>query len=253
VYVDPSLPREFFGWHSPRLALDMPIVRYGRAGHPLLLFPTAMADYLEAERFFLIKSIEPHILAGRVQVFSIDSINRLAWMNDAVPPRESARRHALYAGYVEEEVVPHVRRAVGDPGARLGVTGASFGAYYAASTFFRRPDLFDTLVAMSGFYDLGDSYLRGHFDDNVYFHNPLSFLPNLGPGEALDALRTRSQVHIVTGRGPYEAPDASRRLAGVLGALGVPHNLDLWGFDVNHDWPWWRRMLPHYVDARLGW
>jgi esterase/lipase superfamily enzyme len=23
--------------------------------------------------------------------------------------------------------------------------------------------------------------------------------------------------------------------------------LDLWGADVNHDWPWWRRMLPHHL------
>ena len=22
---------------------------------------------------------------------------------------------------------------------------------------------------------------------------------------------------------------------------------------VNHDWPWWRKMLPHYIENRLGW
>jgi esterase/lipase superfamily enzyme len=24
--------------------------------------------------------------------------------------------------------------------------------------------------------------------------------------------------------------------------------MDYWGPDVNHDWPWWRRMLPYYLD-----
>ncbi len=106
MYVDPHLPRHQFGWYSSRLGLEMPIVSYGTGGHPLLLLPTAQADYLENERFYLIKSIEPYIFAGKIQVFSIDSINRHAWMNRKVPVREAARRNALYAGYIEEEVVP---------------------------------------------------------------------------------------------------------------------------------------------------
>jgi hypothetical protein len=61
-------------------------------------------------------------------------------------------------GYVEDEVVPHIRRCLKNPSARIGVTGASFGAFHAANAFFRRPDLFDTLIGMSGFYDL-----RGDF------------------------------------------------------------------------------------------
>ena len=56
-YVDPSVPRELFGWHSHRLGMDMPIVRYGNWGKALLIFPTAQADYLENERFLLIKSL----------------------------------------------------------------------------------------------------------------------------------------------------------------------------------------------------
>ena len=35
------------GWHSPSLGQDMPIVSYGHWGHPILLFPTAAADFLE--------------------------------------------------------------------------------------------------------------------------------------------------------------------------------------------------------------
>ena len=50
MYVDPQLPREMFGWHSPRLGTHMPIVRYGNWGHPLLLLPTAQSDLLVEER-----------------------------------------------------------------------------------------------------------------------------------------------------------------------------------------------------------
>lgn len=249
-FVDPSLRRVLFGWRSPALGMEMPIVEYGHAGKPILLFPTAAADYLENERFFLIKAMEPLLFAGRVRIFSIDSINAHAWMDKQVPVPEAARRQALYVRYVEDEVVPHIRRMVRDPHARVLTTGASFGAYHAANCMLRRPDLFDALVAMSGFYDLSKSYFRGYSDDNCFFNNPVWYVPGL-EGHYLHLLRHESRICIVSGQGAFEAPDASRRLADVLRAKGIPHQLDLWGHDVNHDWPWWRKMLPFCVE-RLG-
>ena len=252
-FIDPSLPRDIFGWTSPRLGMEMPIVRYGRGGHALLLFPTAQADFLENERFFLVKSIEPLIMAGRVQVFSIDSINKHAWMNKKVPVAEKVRRQQLYSGYVEEEVVPYIRRCMGNPSARIGTTGASFGAFHAANAFFRRPDLFDTVIGMSGFYDLrGELYLQGFTNEGAYFNNPMGFLENLSDRNIMDQYR-HSQIHLVTGQGSYEAPDCSRRLSALLWSKGIPNNLDVWGHDVNHDWPWWRRMLPFYLSQKVGW
>lgn len=247
-YVDPALPRRLDGWHSPTLGLDLPIVSYGDRGHPLLLFPTAAADYLECERFFLIKSIEPAIMAGRVRVISIESINSHAWMDNKVPVSEQARRQALYARYVEEEVVPWIRSTGGTPTDRIATSGASFGGFHAANAFFRRPDLFDSVIAMSGFYDLAPDYLKGYSDDACYYNNPVWYLANL-TGPRLEQLRTACRVVIVSGRGAYEAPECSQVLSRLLTSLAVPHTLDLWGYDVNHDWPWWRRMLPHYVDA----
>ena len=102
--------REIEGWHSPSLGQHMPIVSYGDWGHPLLLFPTAAADFLENERFCLVEAIEPAIDAGRVRVFSINSINNQAWMDRSLPVPEQARRQALYARYIEEEVVPYIRQ-----------------------------------------------------------------------------------------------------------------------------------------------
>jgi len=251
-FIDPRLPKRLFGWRSPHLDLDMPIVEYGDHGHALLLFPTAQADYLENERFFLIKALEPFIFAGKLRVFSIDSINKHAWMNRKVPPHEAVRRQALYTKYVEEEVVPHIRRRLGDPSARIAVSGASFGAFYSANAFFRRPDLFDTLLAMSGFYDLRPGYLNGFMSEEAYFNNPMSFLEHLSDHGILESLRG-SQIHIVTGQGDFERPDKSVALSRVLHAKSIPHNLDLWGHDVNHDWPWWRKMVEHFFANRIHW
>jgi esterase/lipase superfamily enzyme len=245
-YVDPALKRQVFGWRSPRLGLEMPVVSYGHAGVPILLFPTAAADFLENERFFLVKAIEDKLMRGTVRLFSIDSINSHAWMDRDVPVREQARRQALYVDYIEDELIPYIRRVTGDANARPITTGASFGAFHAANTFFRRPDLFGGTIAMSGFYDLSVSYLNGYADDNVFFNNPVWYIPGI-QGDQLELLRHRSHIVIVTGQGPYEVPDASRRLSAVLNERQIPHVLDLWGHDVKHDWPWWRKMLPHFL------
>ncbi len=130
----PTCPGNIFSWYGRRLGLEDAHRRLRRSRPPpCLLYPTAQADFLEYERFYLIKSIEHLIFAGRITVFSIDSINRMAWMNRNVPPRRcrpSARRSTPRYS-VEEEVVPHVRRVMQDnPRRCIGVTGASFGAFY---------------------------------------------------------------------------------------------------------------------------
>ena len=111
--LDPSISRRLDGWRSPALAMDMPIVSYGDGGRPLLLFPTAAADYLENERFYLVKSVEPFIASGRIRLFSIDSCNRWSWMDKSLPVQEQARRQALYSDYIENEVAPWIRNFCG--------------------------------------------------------------------------------------------------------------------------------------------
>ena len=249
-YTDPRLQRHRYGWYSKPVGIDMPIVTYGHAGPPVLLYPTAAADYLENERFFLVKAVEPLLLAGRLRLFSIDSINRNAWMNRELPVDVQARRQAGFSQYVEDEVVPYIRHFCRDGGVRVLTTGASFGGFHAANQFFRRPDLFDGLIGMSAFYDLNPNYLQGYTDDNCYRNNPAWFVPDLGESH-LDQLRHGTRIVLATGQGAYEAPDASRHMASILRSRGIPHWLDEWGTDVNHDWPWWRRMLPYFLE-KLG-
>jgi esterase/lipase superfamily enzyme len=43
------------------------------------------------------------------------------------------------------------------------------------------------------------------------------------------------------------ALESSKQLAGLLGAKGIRHELDLWGHDVPHDWPSWRAQIAHHL------
>jgi esterase/lipase superfamily enzyme len=168
-----------------------------------------------------------------------------------MPAADRTRLQALYMKYVEEEVVPYVRERCGDSALRLSTAGASFGAFHAANALFRRPDLFDTVVAMCGFFDLAPHHLRGYSDDDSYYNNPVWYLPGL-TGDYLDLLRDACSIYLVTGQGTRETRDASLQLSSILSSKGIPHTIDLWGSDVTSDWAWWRKMLPHAA-TKLGW
>ena len=248
----PLVQREQFGWYSPRLEREMPIMRYGSWGRALLLFPSATADLWDVERHGLVEALSTYVDEGRFSVFCINTINADSWMRRDLEPLERARRQQLYAGYVEHEVVPHIRGVLGNPEARLGVAGASFGAYHAANSFFRRPDQFDTLVAMSGFYQIFPYWLRGQSNDDVYFNNPMWYAPRIGAPHARHLLEY-SSINLVAGQGAFEFPNETRRFSAALSAANIAHRMDLWGHDVPHDWPSWQRMLSHYLSSQVGW
>lgn len=241
--------REIHGWWSPALNKHMDLAVYGHYGFALLMIPTAAADHLEYERFYLIEAIAGFINAGKVKVFSINTVNNESWFNDHVAPPHKAIRHQQFNDYVFNEVIPFIHSHC--HGRVMTITcGASVGALHAANLLFKRPDLIDGMIAMSGIYDL-KYYTKGYYDDNCYFNSPMDYLPSLSDDRYLSLLRAKHHIYILTGQGPYEAPDRSRDLAAVLAARGIPHFLDVWGHDMSHDWPTWRRMLPHYLGTRF--
>lgn len=241
--------REIHQWHSPRLNKNMEVAVYGHHGFALLMFPTAAADYLEYERFHVIDAIAPFIDAGKVKVFSINSINSESWLNRSMHPRHKAIRHCQFNDYVTAEVVPFIHTHCNGPLPIIN-TGASFGALHAANNLFRRPDLFAGCIAMSGSYDLKD-YTDGYWDQDVYFNSPLDYLPHLEDEGQLGLLRAKPHIHFVSGQGSYEKPSSSVDIGRVLGSKGIPHEIALWGHDVDHDWPWWRKMLPYYLETKF--
>lgn len=243
------MKREIHGWHSPALNKHMEIAVYGHYGFALLLLPTAAADYLEYERFLMIDAIQHQIISGKVKVFSINSINAESWLNPRMHPRHKAIRHQQFNNYVYNEVVPFIRNMTSHD-TRIITCGASLGALHGANLFFRRPDLIAGTIAMSGDYDLS-TYTGGYHDEDVYFNSPVQYLPNLNDAHYLPLLQSGKPIHIVTGSGAWERPDASRRFSSILHSKGIPHELDIWGADMPHDWPTWRAMLPHYLETRF--
>src|SRR5438552_15622555 len=200
--------RELTSWFSPALNKEMPIAMYGHYGVALLLVTTAAADYLEYERFQLMDSIQPYIDSGKVKVFSINSINTESWLNNHMDPHHKAIRHQQFNDYVFNEVVPFVRNSTSWE-TPIITCGASFGALHSMNLFLKRSDIINGVVAMSGVYDLTE-YTKGFWDDQVYLNSPLHYMPNLTDDWILSHIRSSNHIHILSGRGAYEDPDASR-------------------------------------------
>lgn len=242
--------RDTTSWFSHNLGAEMPLVAYGTAGYPLLMFPTAAADYLEYERFLLIDAIKPLIESGQIRAYSINSVNRYSLLNKEAHPAWKAELLTRYDRYITEEVLPLIKNECGED-ARPLTTGASLGATLCANAYFKHPDLFRGTIAMSGSYDIR-GFLDGYHDNHVYFNNPIEYLSNLNDDHYLPILRKADSIVIVTGSGAFEAPERSRDLSRILTAKGVPHVLDVWGADVRHDWDWWRKMLPYFLGKFLS-
>jgi esterase/lipase superfamily enzyme len=240
---------EYHKWFSPILGHDMELKVYGYYGKPVLVFPAQAGSFHEFEDFGMINVLSPFIESGQIKIFTVNSLDGQTWSNWEAHPADRARRHQDYDRYIVEEVVPFMRRHSGDTDQKFLTTGVSMGAYHAVNFFFRHPDIFDTVIALSGLYQL--SYFIGDYmDENVYFNTPLAYLPKLEDPWYLDQYR-QSRIIVAAGQGAFEDEMLAdtRALKQILDQKVIPNWIDIWGGDVNHDWPWWHKMLPYFLNS----
>lgn len=238
---------EYHKWWSPNLGHEMELKVYGHYGKPMLVFPAQGGRFYEYEDFKMIDAISGFIDQGKIKVFTVDSLDNQTWANWAAHPADKARRHEDYDRYITQEVIPFIQQHGGDSLQQCITTGVSMGAYHAGNFFFRHPDIFDTVIALSGLFQLR-MFVGDYVDDYVYYNSPLYFLPNLNDPWYLEKYR-RSKIIICVGQGAWE--DAmladAYALKRILEDKQIPAWIDVWGNDVNHDWPWWRVMMPYFL------
>lgn len=239
---------EYHKWHSPNLGHDMELKVYGHWGKPVLVFPAQGGRFFDFENFGMLDACRGLVDGGRVKVFAVDSIDNQSWANQSIHPADRARRHEDYDRYITQEVAPFIRSHVADEHAKFLATGVSMGGYHSANFFFRHPDVFDALIAISGLFRL-NYFIGDYMDDNVYFNTPLAYLKNMADPWYLDQYR-QSKIVVCVGQGAWEDEmlHDTLELKDILDSKGVPAWIDVWGYDVNHDWPWWHKMLPYFLD-----
>ena len=240
--------RDHVSLHAPAIGNDGEMIAYGHHGRPILVFPSQQGRCWDYEERGMIGSVGWLIEEGRAKVYCVDSFDGGSWHDDSIPLEERARRGEGYEDWILNQVVPWIHADCGGP-LDIAVTGCSFGAYHAANFALKHAHLFPLAICQSGVYDVS-VVGWGDKGEGFYFNNPADYVPNLH-GDHLEWLRNRVSLLLVCGQGQWEdttgALESTKRFAALLSEKGIRHEMDLWGYDVPHDWPSWRNQLAHHL------
>jgi esterase/lipase superfamily enzyme len=235
------MKREYHRWYSPSLGKDMELLIFGHAGARMLAFPTSMGRFYEWEDRGMMGALGEHLEQGWLQIFCVDSVDEESWYARWKYPGDRAWRQTQYDNYLLREVLP-LSSKINDNQFFI-TTGASFGAYHAINFAFRHPHLVGRTIGMSGVYDIR-RWSDGFEGDQVYYNNPMVYIPNEHDWGRLDALQ-RMDIILVTGADdPLRS--STEEMSAVLWQKGIGNALRLWD-GWAHDWPWWKDMIRHYV------
>lgn len=241
--------KEHHKWYSKALQRTMELNVYGHRGRPFLVFPSSNGRYFDFEEFGMVKSVATYIKEGRMRLITVDTIDSETWHCAEYPPEKCGKRYNQYDHYVVREVVPFINKLSAGRNQSIIATGVSMGAYHAANLFFKHPDVLSGVVALSGLYRLSH-FVGDYMDDNIYFNSPLNFLPNLTDDFYLSLYRDSTIIFCV-GRGAWEDQmlQDTLEIKRLLSTKNIPAWIDFWGNDVAHDWTWWIRQFPYFVDT----
>ena len=127
--------------------------------------------------------------------------------------------------YITDEVVPFLRELANQRNGWTGypgvlVFGCSLGATHAANLYFRRPDLFDRLLALSGIYT-ADYGWDGYMDEVVYRNSPEHYLANLPWDHPFIQQYNQKKAVICVGLGPWAIPPTSSAMEAMPASMVV--------------------------------
>ena len=225
------------------------LIAYGHYGRPVLVFASEGGPAWQMEERGMVGAVAGLLEAGRCKLYCVQSYDMQSWSNRDLPLEARAHAHATFERWILGDVVPWIH---GDCGGEqeIAAVGCSLGAFHALNFALKHAERFPLAICMSGNYDPTAWHGWGERGDALYFNNPVDYVANLEGGH-LDWLRSRLSILLVCGQGQWEdttgALESTRRMAGLLQAKGLRCEMDLWGYDVPHDWPSWRAQLAHHL------
>ena len=239
--------------YSHCLSRDMEFLVYGHAGAIMLTFPSQNGRYYDYANNGMLEGLERYIDEGRLIVVACDSIDEESW--SALGGDEGWRigLQEAYFHYITDELTPKIHsiyyQNLGNDGyVNIFTTGCSMGATHALNFFLRRPDLYHGVIALSGVYH-ATFFFPNYQDPRIYDNSITDYLPNLPYDHPYVDLYRNSKIVLCVGQGRWEdeAIADTRLVEDQFKRLGVDAFIDYWGYDTDHDWPFWRRQIPYFI------
>lgn len=240
--------RSYHQWFSPNLNRDMEVLVFGHAGARVLVFPTRFGRFYEYENFGLVEALADKLESGYLQLFCVDSVDGESLYSKTKPPQARILRHIEYETYILDEVLPFSVQLNDQP--FVIAHGCSFGAFHAVNIALRHPERFGKVVALSGRYDLSVpvAEFRGLFDEfyneDIYFHTPNHFVPNLHDEHVLAQWRRLEILMVIGAEDPFLG--SAQTLSESLWTKQVPNTLYTWDGRA-HEAHSWKQMVPLYL------
>ncbi len=236
---------------SPAMGRAVHVWCYGHFGPPVVVFPSAAGFAHEWDRQGMLKVLAPLLAGGKAKFYCPESNVSEVWTRKDAPLAQRMARHLAYERFIMDTLVPFIRDDCHWSTAPMIGVGCSVGGTYAALFALKQPETFRRVLCMSGRYLT--TALTGADSQDVYFNNPLAFVPGL-QGEALDHVRRNTHLTLVCGRGAYEdgCIEETIALGNLLQAKQIPSHTDIWGRDSRHDWDWWHRQAAMHLPRLLG-
>ena len=91
-------------------------------------------------------------------------------------------------------------------------------------------------------------------DDLLYQNTPCRYLADMPWDHHYIGMYNDRKILVVVGQGAWEDAllPSTRQLDTICCQKGIPTRFEYWGFDVNHDWPWWHKQVPYFMPYLQG-
>ena len=240
------MKRSVYKLQSKSLGQEASLIVYGEGGYPVVAFQTQDQKASELEGEGMVDALAEFIDGKQIQLFSVDNFDEQSWSLLSGDNEARAARQEAYFRFVTDELIPRVHE-LNASNLRPIAFGCSMGAVHAAIALFRRPDLFQGCMALSGIYHSG--YFFGDWmNSTLYDNDVLAFLPNMPLDHPYVGLYRNRSLLFCCGQGEdAQFAEDERRMDAELNRLGVDHWCDYWGADVTHDWHWWKKQMAYFL------
>lgn len=248
------MERRELSWYSQYLQRNMNMIVYGQAGVPFIVFPCQDSMCNNFEEFQMIDTLSDYLDNNQIQLFCVDTVDKESWSDTFGNKEHRAQIQENYYHYIVDEVVPFMYNEYHIT-SRPFATGCSLGATHAAIVFFRRPDIFEGVIGLAGCYD-APHFFDGWCNETLYDNSPVHFLKNMPIDHPYIDLYNQRKIILSVGQGRWnkEGIRTIEILRTIFQNKGIHGWIDLWGYDVDHDWPWWKKQyryfLPYILDDR---
>lgn len=229
-------------WRSPSLGKDMELNIYGDSGTPIIGLPTRGASCHQWKEFGMVEEISYQLENGFNRLFCLSSVDDESFLNENATPQQRIVRQQQYESYLVEEVVPYIREK--NETGYIIIAGIDLGGYQAINIALKHPVSFGKAIGISGVYDI-KWFMDDYYDDDLYYSNPMDFVPNINKQPLLDRIR-KVDFRLVS-FDHDERKDDTQRMSNVMRMKFIEHDLDIWGLDSDREWDLWPQMLKTHI------